>query len=457
MGRRVLIRGGFVVAPDSSDKADVLLDGGKIAAVGKNIPTTAAGVTIDADGTWVLPGGVDPHVHIQVQFDRFETTETPESCSLAALYGGTTTLIDFAIPRSGQGSIDAALEHQRMAKQCLTETLLHGCLVEWNDSSESDLREMESLGVRNIKMFTTYSGILMLPEEGIRRVLRFLGKSGGIALFHAEANEIVHSAQERLARHATIDAAYHAKARPPDAEARAVERVLSLPEAKAATIYFVHLSTPEAVDMVRNASREGQRVYAETCPHYLLFDDSVYEGDAGAGFVCCPPMRPKNMVEALMGKLLLGEIDSIGSDHCCFSVEQKRSSRGDVRNMPYGLPGVETRLPVLFSELIHKRGMPPEDFVRLVSTNPATIFGLSTRKGSIAVGLDADVVLWDPTARWTVRARDLHMATDYSPFEGWTVIGRPRDVIIGGRTVIRDGELTEELGPGRAAMEAQDG
>lgn len=354
----LLIRGGIVVSEREAVRSDVLVKDGRIQAVGTNLQEPGAEV-IEAAGRWVLPGGVDPHVHIQVQFDRFETDETPESCSQAALYGGTTTLLDFAIPRPGQSSLEAVRERLLMAERCFTDTRLHGCVNRWADGSRRELEGMRALGVRNIKVFTTYEGILKLPERGIREVLRFVAASDGVVLVHAEDDQVIAKAHAELSANGSMSSVHHGRSRPIAAETEAVRRILAMPETRGATVYFVHLSTHEAVKEIRKAREAGISAFAETCPHYLVFDESVYTTAQGPGFVCCPPIRSADVVEGLLGEVFDGSIDAIGSDHCCFLLRQKRESSLDVRHMPYGLPGVETRLPVLFSELVVARGMPP--------------------------------------------------------------------------------------------------
>jgi dihydropyrimidinase len=237
--------------------------------------------------------------------------------------------------------------------------------------------------------------------------------------------------------------------RPGLAETASVAEILAIAESVDAPVYFVHQSTAEAVELVAAARRRGVRAYSETVAHHLVLDDSAYAGDRPERFVCCPPLRPADRVRALGRHLFTGEVTTIGSDHCCYDTAQKESRSGDVRAMPNGLPGVETRLPVVFSEYVVRRGLPVTRFVELTAANPARTNGLYPRKGTLLPGADADIAIWDPAAEWRVAAGDLHMATDYTPYEGMAVTGRPRTVLVGGRVVVDDGVLVDPAPRGR--------
>ncbi len=319
-------------------------------------------------------------------------------------------------------------------------------MTEWDDTVPDQLRAMADDGVRTIKMFTTYRGVVMAEEATILRVMAVLNDIGGLAYVHAESNHLVEDAQGRCAAVERIDAAHHARTRPELAEDAAVAAVLAIAESQGAPVYFVHQSTPQAVEMVAEARRRGVRAFSETCPHYVVLDSTRYDGPHPERYVCCPPLRDPTTVASVLGYLRAGLIDTIGSDNCCYDTGQKEEHRDDVRIMPNGLPGVETRLPVLFSELVVQRGLPVERFVALVSTQPARLNGLHPRKGTIAPGVDADLVVIDRSLTRTVQAEDLHMATNYSPYEGMEVTGWPIAVVAGGRVVMEDGRL-ENPGP----------
>lgn len=302
-------------------------------------------------------------------------------------------------------------------------------------------------GISTVKMFTTYRDIVLAESDTIRRVMQELKRFGGMVYVHAESNHLIEASQEWLAEAEALDVTHHPQSRPVIAEDDAVSTVLATAEMVKAPVYFAHQTTRSAVELTAAARRRGVRAFSETCPHYILFDESVYGREGGEGYVCCPPVRSRPMVDALVGAVLSGMVDTLASDHCCFQMTQKHSARHDVRFMPYGLPGVETRMPVLFSELVVGRGLPIHDFVRMTATNPARLNGLFPQKGVIAPGSDADIVVWDPHAKWTVHTTGLHQATDYTPYEGWEVTGRPVMVIAGGEIVIDDGkEVTRRQG-----------
>jgi dihydropyrimidinase len=317
------------------------------------------------------------------------------------------------------------------------DTALHGCVVEWDETTGAQVDAMAEAGVRTIKLFTTYRDVVMAGPDTVLEVMRRLQRHGGLAYVHAEADHVVVDAQRAATGEGRIDSPHHPETRPELAESAAVAQVLATAEHVGAPVYFVHQTTAEAVGLVRAARHRGVRAYTETCPHYLTLDESVYSGPHPERFVCCPPLRSTATVAALTGRALVGDVDALGSDNCCYSTEQKREHADDVTEMPNGLPGVETRLPVSFTTLVATKGMSVERFVALFATNPARLNGLDG-KGVIAAGADADLVVLDPTLRRTVRAADLHMPTDYTPYEGSELVGWPSVVISGGRVVLDD-------------------
>lgn len=449
----VVIRGGTLVTDAWTGPGTVLVSGGRIRDLldaEAPLPRRAADARmVDATGRLVVPGGVDPHCHIAVPVGEYTTRDDYESSTLAALAGGTTTVIDFAIPLPGESPTDAVAGRHAMAGVARCDYALHGCVTEWDATVPDQLRAMAQDGIRTIKMFTTYRGVVMAEEATILRVMSVLNDLGGLAYIHAESNHLVEDAQGRAATVERIDAAHHAETRPELAEDAAVAAVLAIAESQRAPVYFVHQSTPQAVRMVAEARRRGVKAFSETCPHYVVLDSTSYDGPHPERYVCCPPLRDPETVAAVRRYLSAGLIDTIGSDNCCYDTAQKEEHRDDVRVMPNGLPGVETRLPVLFSELVSKRGLPVERFVAITATNPARLNGLHPRKGTIAPGVDADLVVIDPSLTRTVRAEEMHMATDYSPYEGMELSGWPTAVVAGGRVVLEDGRLEDPGAVGR--------
>jgi dihydropyrimidinase len=436
----LVVHGGTVVNAGGRGPATVVISRGRVVAVqDPSLPLPPHERAVDATGALVIPGGVDPHCHIGQRLGPYQQLDDYVSASTAALYGGTTTVVDFAIPEPGQTPLAAAQERRQMATASRCDTALHGCVIRWDDSTDKQIAALAELGVRTIKLFTTYRNTVMAQPDTVLEVLRALHRQGGIAYVHAEANHVIEDAQDLAVTAERADASHHAYTRPELAENAAVAQVLATAEHVDAPVYFVHQTTAAAVDLVRAARRRGVRAYTETCPHYLFLDERSYAGAHPERYVCCPPLRAESSVAALRARALVGDVDTLGSDHCCYDTAQKSEHSDDVRVMPNGLPGVETRLPVAFTQLVQRGGMPVERFVAMFATNPARLNGL-TGKGVLAPGADADLVVLDPNASRVASVSDLHMATDYTPYQGEELTGWPSVVISAGRVVLdRDG------------------
>ncbi len=445
--RDLAITGGTVVTDSWSGRATVIVRGGVIAAVlhpDEPGPDPSSIPVLDAAGSLVLPGGVDPHTHIGMQLGEHATRDGYREATEAALWGGTTTVVDFAIPRPGQTPLDAVYERQKKSMDGLCDAALHGCVISWDEHTPRQLAVMADLGVRTVKVFTTYRNVVMASADTVTWVMTAMRELGGLVYVHAEANHIIERDQKRTADAGHIDAANHAQTRSELAELAAVQEVLATARAVNAAVYFVHQSTPEAIHEVRRARETGVPAYTETCPHYFTLDDEMYASKYPELYVCCPPLRTRASVDAVANRIINGQVESIGSDHCCYTVAQKTMDRADVRAMPNGLPGIETRLPVTFTELVKRRGLPVERLVALLSTNPARLNGLYPRKGTIAPGSDGDLIIVDPKVEKVVATDALHMATDYSPYNGQTLWGWPHTVIQRGSVVIQGGRFDVE-------------
>jgi dihydropyrimidinase len=362
--------------------------------------------------------------------------------------------VDFAIPRPGEVPLDVARSQQAKASQGWCDTALHGCVVQWDDTIPAQLREMAAMGVLTIKMFTTYRGETMASDDTIYKVMKELQVLGGMAFVHCEANHIIEEQQERSAASGRIAARYHRETRPTVAEAASVSNVISMAEALGTAVYLVHQSTPDCLALAAAARLRGVSIFSEAVTHHLVLDDGRYAGEHPERFVCCPPLRPRPDVDSMAAGLWNGSISTIGSDHCCYDTRQKMSAMQDVRAMPNGLPGVELRMPVVFSEFVHRRGLPPERFVELCCTAPAQANGIWPCKGELLPGSDADVVIWDPDTTRPVHSEELHMATDYSPYDGMDVTGWPETVLVRGQVVMDRGRL-QPAGPGGRAVAAR--
>jgi dihydropyrimidinase len=308
-------------------------------------------------------------------------------------------------------------------------------VVAWDATTRDQLTAMADLGVLTVKLFTTYRDGVMADPETIRAVMEINERLGGLILIHAEHNCVIEDAQRQAALDGRRHSRWHPSMRPESAELESVERILEMADSVGAAVYFVHQTTPGVVDRVARARSRGTRAYSEVCPHYLLLDDSVYAGSGPERFVCCPPLRSRATVEALRDRVLAGLADAAGSDHCCYSTEQKRAHADDAVKVPNGLPGVETRLAATHQALVVEGGMSLENFVALVATTPARLNGLR-RKGAVLSGADADLVIFDPQLTRTPTAESLHMNTDYTPFGGMALTGWPTVVVSRGRVVV---------------------
>jgi dihydropyrimidinase len=449
-GPDLVIRNGTVVGPDAAVRADVVIAAGRVHALAEPGTPAPGAAELDATDRLVLPGGVDPHCHVGFTSGVFTTLDGYPEATEAAIFGGTTTIVDFAIPRPGEVPLDVARRQQARATQGWCDSALHGCVVEWDDSVPRQLREMAAMGVRTIKMFTTYRDETMASDETVFKVMKELRGLGGMAFVHCEANHIIEEQQEHSAAAGRIAARYHRETRPPVAESASVANVISMAEALGTAVYLVHQSTPDCLALAAAARLRGVSVFSEAVTHHLVLDDGKYAGPHPEWFVCCPPLRPRPVVDAMAAGLWNGSITTIGSDHCCYDTQQKTSAMQDVRAMPNGLPGVEVRMPVAFSEFVHARGLPVERLVELCCTAPAQANGIWPQKGELLPGSDADVVIWDPAATRRVQARRLHMATDYSPYDGMEVTGWPETVLVRGQVVIDRGRRAESRSPGQA-------
>ncbi|WP_063036714.1 dihydropyrimidinase [Nocardia grenadensis] len=447
---RKVVRGGTVVESNWSAPADLVIEDGKVVAVvAPGTPAGESAEVIDATGKLVLPGGVDPHCHVGFTSGEFTSLDSYLECTTAAVFGGTTTIIDFAIPRPGQRPLDAAETQRAKAVEGLCDSALHACVVEWDETTAGQLAVMADAGIRTVKMFTTYAGETMADEHTILNTMQVTRDLGGMVVIHCESDAIVTDAQNTAAAAGGVDAAHMSRTRPELAETAAVAAILAIAESQGAPVYFVHQSSAAAVELVVDARKRGVVAFTETVAHHLTLDDTEYAGAAPQRFVCCPPLRSADIVEGLGRQLFTGNITTIGSDHCCYDTAQKNSHRHDVRHMPNGLPGVETRLPVIFSHYVDGAGLSPSRFVELTATNPARTNGLYPRKGSLMPGADADIAIWDPGLEWTVTIGELHMATDYTPYEGRRLRGKPVTVLVGGRVVVENGQLVDATPRGR--------
>jgi dihydropyrimidinase len=451
---RTLITNGTIVGADGSQAGDVLVDGEKIVAIGHDLAGAglAADRTIDAVGRYVLPGAIDVHTHMELPFGGTFAKDTFETGTRAAAFGGTTTVVDFAVQSRGK-SLRHGLDawHAKAEGNAVIDYGFHMIMSDVNDDSLAEMDGLVAEGVPDFKVFTAYPGVFYSDDGQIFRALQRSARNGGLIMIHAEngpAIDVV-AADEIAAGH--TDPYYHGVARYPIFEGEATNRAIRLAEAAGAPLYIVHLSARDALAEVRAARNRGSRVFAETCPQYLFLSlEDMANGFNGAKFVCSPPLRPADHQAELWNGLVKDDLQLVATDHCPFDFHgQKELGRGDFRKIPNGLPGVEDRVDLLHDGGVLAGRISRERWVEVISTAPARMFGLFPRKGVVAVGSDADLVIYDPTAEHTISARTHHMDVDYSCYEGRSVTGRSDIVLSRGEVVVRDGVFLGAKGRGQ--------
>jgi dihydropyrimidinase len=447
---RTLIKNGTIVNADTSTRGDVLVDGDTIALIGTDLDVSADR-TIDASEKWVVPGGIDVHTHMELPFGGTFAKDTFETGTRAAAFGGTTTIIDFAVqPRGGslRQGLDAWMEKAE-GNACID----YGFHMIVSDVRDDVLSEMDTLveeGITTFKLFTAYPGVFLSDDGAIFRAMQQTAKNGGMILMHAENGMAIDVVANQNAEAGNTDPYYHGVSRSPVLEADATNRVIRLAQVAGVPVYIVHLSSREALREVQRARDEGLPAYAETCPQYLFLSlEDMKNGFEGAKFVCSPPLRPADHQEDLWTGLVKDDLQVVSTDHCPFDFHgQKELGRGDFRKIPNGLPGVEDRVDLLYHGGVAGGRISPNRWVEIVSTAPARMFGL-TSKGAVAVGKDADILVYDPNRKRTISARTHHMDVDYSCYEGMEITGGSDVVLSRGRIIVDGNEWLGEKGGGR--------
>jgi dihydropyrimidinase len=452
---RTLIKGGTCVTASDTYKADVLIEDGKIVGAAVKFDNVTADETIDATGKYVFPGGIDAHTHMDMPFGGTVSSDDFETGTIAAAHGGTTTIIDFAIQAKGS-TLTQALDtwHAKAEGKAAIDYGFHMIATDLPPAQIEDMASIVREGVTSFKLFMAYPGVLLLDDQSIFRAMLRAGEIGALITMHAETGLPIDVIVQRALAEGKRAPIYHALTRPEAAEATGTERALALAEMAHVPVYIVHLSAQRALERVREARDRGQPAYAETCPQYLFLSEDDLRGSPndefeGAKFVCTPPLRPKHHHDHLWRGLNNYDLQVVATDHCPFCMkDQKELGRGDFSKIPNGMPGVETRLYLLW-EGVREKKISLNRFVEITSTAPAKIFGLYPRKGTLAVGADADVVVWDPEKRHVLSQKTLHMRVDYSPLEGREVTGAPSAVLQRGRTIVKDGEFLGKAGQGQ--------
>ncbi|HEY8089136.1 MAG TPA: dihydropyrimidinase [Polyangiaceae bacterium] len=452
---RTLIQGGTVVTAVDTYAADVAVVDGTIAAIfGANAaPPGPWDVTIDARGKYVLPGGIDAHTHMDMPFGGTSSSDDFESGTLAAAHGGTTCIVDFAIQTKGK-AVREGLDtwHGKAEGKAAVDYAFHMILTDVNDASLVEMQKCVDEGVTSFKMFMAYPGVFLVDDGQIFRAMQKAGEIGALVCMHAENGiPIDVLVQQALAKGHTAPV-YHALTRPQVAEAEGTFRAICLAEMANAPVYFVHLSAPRALEQVVHARDRGLPAFAETCPQYLFLsqDDLARPGFEGAKYVCTPPLRPKEMQEDLWRGLKTHDLQVVSTDHCPFCMKgQKELGKDSFAKIPNGMPGVETRMYMLWDGGVRAGRISMNRFVEITSTAPAKIFGLYPKKGTVAVGADADLLVWDGEKKHVLSDRTLHMRVDYTPYEGREVTGMATHVLSHGKVVVENGKYLGKKGDGR--------
>jgi dihydropyrimidinase len=447
-----VIRNGTIVTATDTYLSDVGISNGKISVIGLDLPVESAGKLIEARGMMVMPGGIDVHTHLDMPFGGTMSADDFESGTIAAAYGGTTTLIDFAIQYKGQTLRHAFDTWMKKADGKAVIDYAFHCII--TDIAGAQLDEMKAFvreGVPTFKLFMAYPGVFMLDDASIFKAMGAAANSGGMICMHAENGGAIDVIVQRALAEGKRAPKYHALTRPVTLEAEATSRAIALAEIAGTPVYIVHLSCNEALEKVREARDRGLRVYAETCPQYLYLslENMDAPGFESAKYVFTPPLREKWHQEKLWQGLAQDDLQVVSTDHCPFCMkEQKELGKDDFTKIPNGGPGIEHRLSLVYNGGVHGGKFSPNRFVQLVSTAPAKLFGLYPRKGTAAVGSDADLIVFDPNEEQIISVQTHHMRVDYSMFEGTRVKGATKTVLSRGRTIIDNGRFTGKAGAG---------
>jgi dihydropyrimidinase len=444
----IVIKGGTVVTADRTHRADVLIDGEKIVQVG---PDLSGDEVIDAAGAYVMPGGIDPHTHMEMPFMGTTAKETFESGTGAALSGGTTTIVDFVLPGNGQSLIAALDDWHRKAEQAVTDFSFHMAITWWGDAVREEMDAVVKRGVNSFKHFMAYKGALMVDDDELYQSFLRVGDLGGIALVHAENGDVVLRLQEKYMAEGITGPEGHAFSRPPEVEGEAANRAIMIAGMAGTPLYIVHTSSIPAHEAIARARANGQRVFGEPLIQHLILDEGEYshkEWDHAAQRVMSPPFRDKKHQESLWNGLVAGSLQVVATDHCAFSTEQKRMGKDDFTKIPNGTGGLEDRMPVLWTHGVGTGRLTMNEFVAVTSTNVARILNMYPQKGTIMPGADADIVIWDPEASKTISAATQKSAIDYNVFEGVAVKGLPALTLSRGRVAYKDGQVLAKPGDG---------
>jgi dihydropyrimidinase len=453
---KTLIKNGRIITASDDYVADILIEDETIKAIGRNMAIQVDQL-IDATGMLVMPGGIDPHVHLEMPFMGTFSSDTYETGTRAALYGGTTTVIDFILQKQGN-SLRAALNEWsgRATGNAVGDYSFHMAVTDFNDSTKGEIKEMIDEGITSFKTFMAYKGALMIDDRQMIGLMEEVKAQGGMVTVHATNGDMIDYLVQKNVSEGNRAPIYHYLSQPEVTEAEASERFADMTNFTGCPGYIVHMTCEGALNAVRNATRRNQKVFVETCIQYLVLDASLYEQDFdGAKWVMSPPLREKKDQATLWAGINQGLVQVVATDHCPFKWEQKLMGKDDFSKIPNGHPAIEHRMELLFSEGVNKGKISLNKYVEVTSTNAAKIFGMFPKKGTIGVGADADIVIFSPNEKHTVSASSHHMNTDYSGYEGWELTGKVKTVLLRGKVVIDENKCLVEKGYGQFVKRAK--
>jgi dihydropyrimidinase len=444
-----LIRGGTVVNHDHSAKADVLIEDGKIIAIGQNL---SGDTVVDAGGCFIMPGGIDPHTHMDMPFMGTSTADDFESGTLAALSGGTTMTVDFCLPAPGESMLKAYQAWRHKSEKAAADYSFHMAVTQWSPMIHDEMETVvKTYGINTFKHFMAYKGALMVNDDEMYNSFKRCAELGALPLVHAENGDVVARMQADLVARGVTGPEGHSYSRPPEVEGEAANRAIMIAEMAGVPVYIVHTSCEQTHEAIRRAKMAGQRVYGEPLIQYLVLDDSEYQNkdwDHAASRVMSPPFRNKKHQDSLWAGLQSGTLSVVATDHCAFTLKQKRMGLKSFTQIPNGTGGLEDRLPVLWTAGVNTGRLTREEFVAVTSTNIARILNIYPRKGAVMVGSDADIVVWDPAATKKITAKKQISRIDYNVFEGYECKGAPKTVISRGKIAWEQGDMRAKAGDG---------
>ena len=453
----ILIKNGRIITASADYTADVFIEGEKISHIGENLNMKADEV-IDASGKLVIPGGIDPHVHLDMPFMGTYSSDNYETGTLAALHGGTTTVIDFILQKQGKSLKSAYDEWTGRANgNAYGDYSFHIAVTDFNEETKKEISYfINELGITSFKTFMAYKGALMIDDRQMVGLMNEVKKQGGIVTVHATNGDMIDYLVAKHKSEGKLSPLYHYLSQPEITEAEATGRFADMAYNTGVPAYIVHMTCEGSLNAVRRAQLRNQKVFAETCIQYLILDASLYEKDfEGAKWVMSPPLREKKDQASLWGGINQGIVQIVATDHCPFNWEQKLIGKDDFSKIPNGHPAIENRMELLFSEGVNKGKISLNKYVEVTSTNSAKIFGMFPNKGTIGIGADADIIIFDPNEEHTLSAKNHHMNVDYSGYEGWKLKGKCKQTILRGKLAVDNGKVKIEKGYGKFIKRAK--